>query len=79
MKRPIEKVSGWYLCREDNSKYVYTKETKTLYIYKDGRIETFVNLSGHIDEDVSFTFEELQAIYKTAKQIKENGLNDKTY
>ena len=72
MQRPIEKY-GW--------KYTGTLSLATL------KSKCFENSLGHelrighegniifLNQEVGFNFEELQAIYETAKQIKEEELN----
>ena len=72
MKRPIEKF-GWEYSGTNNEleTEVFKRSVNVMNIYKDGSIHiSNSNLSFNI-----FEFEELQAIYETAKQIKEEDKN----
>ena len=65
--RPIEKY-GWkyYGTNNELETEVFKRDVYTMNIYKDGSIHiSNSNLKFNI-----FTFEELQAIYETAKEIK---------
>lgn len=68
MKRPIEKY-GWEYNGSNKTleTEVFKRSAHVMNIYKDGSIHiNNSNLSFNV-----FEFEELQAIYETAKQIKE--------
>ena len=74
MQRPIEKY-GWKYKRTDSDRVVYENRARALYLYfylNSNKIEFL----GVIHVTKFDDFEELQAIYETAKQIKEENKNE---